>query len=117
MRDQHLAVELHDSVATAIRELSVGESVSVETGRETVTVEGRGCVEFDHEIALRYVDEGEVATRYWTSIGDALVGDRSIDWATDQLWSEVRAVFDGRLTLSEALGERQFAIHRIGPST
>ncbi|WP_101296935.1 UxaA family hydrolase [Halegenticoccus soli] len=50
-------------------------------------------------------------------VSEALVGDESLDWATDQLWDEVVAVANGRLTLSEALGESQFAIHRIGPST
>ncbi|WP_327053978.1 UxaA family hydrolase [Halomicrococcus gelatinilyticus] len=50
-------------------------------------------------------------------VSDALVGDRSIEWATDRLWDEIEAVVDGKLTMSEALGESQFAIHRIGPST
>jgi len=50
-------------------------------------------------------------------VSDALVGDRDIDWATDQLWAEVMEVADGKQTLSEVLGESQFAIHRIGPST
>jgi altronate dehydratase large subunit len=50
-------------------------------------------------------------------VSDALVGDRTIDWATDQLWDEILDVVNGKLTMSEALGESQFAIHRIGPST
>jgi altronate dehydratase large subunit len=50
-------------------------------------------------------------------VSDALVGEASIDWATDELWEEVLAVADGKQTLSEVLGEGQFAIHRIGPST
>jgi len=50
-------------------------------------------------------------------VSDALVGDASIDWATDQLWEELLAVVNGKRTLSEVLGESQFAIHRIGPST
>jgi altronate dehydratase large subunit len=50
-------------------------------------------------------------------VSDALVGDASVEWATDQLWDEVLEVVDGKQTLSEVLGESQFAIHRIGPST
>jgi len=50
-------------------------------------------------------------------VNEALVGGESIEWATDQLWNEVQDVVNGKLTLSEVLGESQFAIHRIGPST
>jgi len=50
-------------------------------------------------------------------VSEALVGDRDVEWATDQLWNEVTDVADGKQTLSEVLGESQFAIHRIGPST
>jgi altronate dehydratase large subunit len=50
-------------------------------------------------------------------VSEALVGDATIDWATDQLWAEITEVVDGKQTLSEVLGESQFAIHRIGPST
>jgi altronate dehydratase large subunit len=50
-------------------------------------------------------------------VSEALVGKRSIDWATERLWEEVTEVADGKQTLSEVLGESQFAIHRIGPST
>jgi len=50
-------------------------------------------------------------------VSEALVGDRTIEWARDRLWDEVVEVVNGKLTTSEALGESQFAIHRIGPST
>lgn len=50
-------------------------------------------------------------------VSDALVGDKSIEWATDELWDEIMDVVNGKQTLSEVLGESQFAIHRIGPST
>jgi altronate dehydratase large subunit len=50
-------------------------------------------------------------------VNEALVGDETIDWATDQLWDEIMDVVNGKQTLSEVLGESQFAIHRIGPST
>ncbi|MDR9382225.1 MAG: UxaA family hydrolase [Natronomonas sp.] len=50
-------------------------------------------------------------------VSEALVGDKDYDWAADQLWNEITRIVDGKLTMSEALGESQFAIHRIGPST
>jgi altronate dehydratase large subunit len=50
-------------------------------------------------------------------VSEALVGDESFDWAGDELWEEIEAVVNGKLTMSEAMGESQFAIHRIGPST
>jgi altronate dehydratase large subunit len=50
-------------------------------------------------------------------VSEALVGDESFEWATDQLWAEIEDVVNGKVTMSEALGESQFAIHRIGPST
>lgn len=50
-------------------------------------------------------------------VSEALVGDASIEWATDQLWDEIMEVVNGKQTLSEVLSESQFAIHRIGPST
>ncbi|PSP95952.1 hypothetical protein BRC91_00105 [Halobacteriales archaeon QS_4_62_28] len=50
-------------------------------------------------------------------VSEALVGDKTFDWATDQLWDEITDVINGKLTMSEAMGESQFAIHRIGPST
>jgi len=50
-------------------------------------------------------------------VSEALVGDQTLDWATDQLWDEIVEVVNGKLTGSEAMGESQFAIHRIGPST
>ncbi|WP_255197710.1 UxaA family hydrolase [Halorarius litoreus] len=50
-------------------------------------------------------------------VSEALVGDKSFEWATDQLWDELVEVVNGKVTMSEAMGESQFAIHRIGPST
>jgi len=50
-------------------------------------------------------------------VSEALVGDQDFEWATNQLWAEIEDIVDGKLTMSEALGESQFAIHRIGPLT
>jgi altronate dehydratase large subunit len=50
-------------------------------------------------------------------VSEALVGDEDFDWAADKLWDDVMEVASGKFTKSEAMGESQFAIHRIGPST
>ena len=42
-------------------------------------------------------------------VSEALVGDESFEWATDQLWDKLEEVVNGKVTLSEALGESQFA--------
>ena len=50
-------------------------------------------------------------------VSEALVGDKSLEWATDELWSELVEIVNGKVTMSETMGESQFAVHRIGPST
>jgi altronate dehydratase large subunit len=50
-------------------------------------------------------------------VSEALVGDKSLEWATDELWNELVEIVNGKMTMSETMGESQFAIHRIGPST
>jgi altronate dehydratase large subunit len=60
---------------------------------------------------------GRVPEETDVDVSEALVGDRSTEWATEELWDEITDVINGKQTLSEVLGESQFAIHRIGPST
>ena len=60
---------------------------------------------------------GRVPEETDVDVSEALVGDRSTEWATEELWDEIMDVVSGKQTLSEVLGESQFAIHRIGPST
>jgi len=50
-------------------------------------------------------------------VSEVLVGDVSIEWATNELWDGPTNIINGKLTLSETMCESQFAIHRIGPST
>lgn len=60
---------------------------------------------------------GRVPEETDVDVSEALVGDRSTEWATEELWDEITDIVNGKQTLSEVLGESQFAIHRIGPST
>ena len=72
MGDSHIvAVEPEDNVATAIRELSGGETVTVDVGDEEVTVEVTEDVGFGHKIALAEILEGGTVRKYGLSIGNA----------------------------------------------
>lgn len=72
MPDPYLkVVEPSDNVATALRDLEAGETVEVEVGDETRTIEVREDVAFGHKIAIEEIDAGETITKYGKSIGNA----------------------------------------------
>ena len=48
--------------------------------------------------------------------GEIVTGDRSIQDIGEKIFKEVLGVASGKLTKSEILGHREFAIYRIGPS-
>ncbi|MBX0296439.1 UxaA family hydrolase [Haloarcula nitratireducens] len=72
MPDRYLqVVEPTDNVATALRELEAGETVSVGVGDEERTVEIAEDVIFGHKIAIEDIASGETITKYGKSIGNA----------------------------------------------
>jgi altronate dehydratase small subunit len=72
MGDTHIiAVEPTDNVATAIRDVEAGETVTVEVAEKSWTVEVPEDVPFGHKIALEEIPEGETVTKYGKSIGNA----------------------------------------------
>jgi altronate dehydratase small subunit len=72
MGDTHIiAVESADNVATAIREVDADETVTVDVGNESLTVEMREDVRFGHKLALERITEGETVRKYGLSIGNA----------------------------------------------
>jgi altronate dehydratase small subunit len=72
MGDRHLVVvDPSDTVATAIRELEAGETVTVAVGTEERSIEIAEDVPFGHKIALTGIDAGESVSKYGHSIGDA----------------------------------------------
>jgi len=72
MPDRYLeVVEPEDNVATALRELESGETVTVAVGDEERTVEVPADVQFGHKIAIKDIAEGETITKYGKSIGNA----------------------------------------------
>lgn len=72
MGDSHIvAVEPEDNVATAIREVSEGETVTVDVGDDEVVVDVVEDVRFGHKIALEEIPRGETIIKYGLSIGQA----------------------------------------------
>ncbi|WP_265110781.1 UxaA family hydrolase [Halosolutus halophilus] len=81
MGDSHIvAVESDDNVATAIRELNGGETVTVDVGDNEVTVEVAEDVTFGHKIALEDIPEGETVYKYGLSIGYASRDIEAGEW-------------------------------------
>ncbi|WP_265110791.1 UxaA family hydrolase [Halosolutus halophilus] len=81
MGDSHIvAVESDDNVATAIRELEDGETVTVGVGDDEVRVEVTEDVTFGHKIALEDIPEGETVYKYGLSIGYASRDIEAGEW-------------------------------------
>ncbi len=72
MTDYHLeVVEPEDNVATALREVDAGETVTVAVGEETVTVDVLEDIAFGHKLAIEPIPAGETVRKYGKSIGNA----------------------------------------------
>lgn len=72
MPDRYLqVVEPVDNVATALRELEAGETVTVGVGGDERTIEVSDDVVFGHKIAIEDISAGETITKYGKSIGNA----------------------------------------------
>jgi altronate dehydratase small subunit len=72
MADRYLeVVEPEDNVATALRDVEAGETVTVAVGDEERTVEIPEDVRFGHKIAIEDIGAGETITKYGKSIGNA----------------------------------------------
>lgn len=81
MADRYLqVVERSDNVATALRELDAGETVTVAVGDEDRTIDVRDDVEFGHKIAVKDIPEGETITKYGKSIGNATKNIGAGEW-------------------------------------
>lgn len=81
MADNYLqVVEPEDNVATALRDLTAGETVTVAVGDGEVAVEVAEDVEFGHKIAITDILEGETVTKYGKSIGNATADIGPGEW-------------------------------------
>ncbi|MDR9382224.1 MAG: UxaA family hydrolase [Natronomonas sp.] len=72
MVERHIqVVEPEDNVATALREIEAGETLTIAVGDGTVTIEALTDIEFGHKLALEEMREGETIVKYGKSIGNA----------------------------------------------
>jgi altronate dehydratase small subunit len=64
-------VEDEDNVATALRAVEAGETVTVAVGDEERTVDLVDDVAFGHKLAVEDIPAGETVRKYGKSIGNA----------------------------------------------
>jgi altronate dehydratase small subunit len=78
----HVAILLNvsDNVATALQDLTAGDSVSVRIGETTYSVILREDIAFGHKYALRDIAQGEEVLKYGLPIGTALEEIRAGAW-------------------------------------
>jgi altronate dehydratase small subunit len=81
MPDRYLqVVEPSDNVATALRDVEAGETVTVAVGDGERTVEVVDDVGFGHKIAIEDIGDGETITKYGKSIGNATEDIAAGEW-------------------------------------
>jgi len=81
MADRYIqVVEPTDNVATALREIDAGETVTVAVGDEEHTVDVSEDVAFGHKIALEDIPESGEITKYGKSIGNASQDIAAGEW-------------------------------------
>lgn len=60
-----------DNVATAIKDLSKGESILIDVNGKEVTIEVNEDIPFGHKIAITNINKGEKVLKYGEVIGIA----------------------------------------------
>lgn len=81
MADRYLqVVEPTDNVATVLRKLEAGETVTVTVGDDERTVDVTEDVEFGHKIALKTLPAGETVIKYGKNIGNTSKDIRAGEW-------------------------------------
>jgi altronate dehydratase small subunit len=72
MADRYLeVVEPEDNVATALRDVEAGETVTVAVGDEQREIEVVDDVQFGHKLAVTDLSDGDTIRKYGKSIGNA----------------------------------------------
>jgi altronate dehydratase small subunit len=80
MENVAILLDPADNVATALRDLSKGESVTVVLNDVTYSVILREDIAFGHKYALRDIGEGQEILKYGLPIGKALKEIRAGEW-------------------------------------
>ena len=66
-----LVVDIRDHVATALRDITAGESVIIRKGEEALSIELLENIALGHKIALNDIPEGTEVRKYGEVIGRA----------------------------------------------
>ena len=74
MSQAAIVVDEKDNVATALRELEQGESISVEIGGRVADVTVLTPIPFGHKIALADIGAGQPIIKYGETVGLATEG-------------------------------------------
>jgi len=80
MSRKAILLDDRDDVATALKPLQKGESVSVEVAGRCVEVELLDEIPFGHKLALRDIAPGEPVLKYGLPIGKTLEAVRAGNW-------------------------------------
>ena len=80
MKNVAILLDPTDNVATALKELKAGETVTVMLEDVTYTVVLREDIAFGHKYALRDIPKDEELLKYGLPIGQALEDIRAGDW-------------------------------------
>lgn len=81
MADKYLqVVEPVDNVATALREISAGETVTVDVIDGERTIDVVDDIEFGHKLALEDIPDGGEITKYGKQIGNATTDISAGEW-------------------------------------
>lgn len=80
MKNVAILLDPTDNVATALQDLSAGETVTVKLDKVTYAVVLREDVAFGHKYALRDIAKGEALLKYGLPIGKALEEIRAGSW-------------------------------------
>ena len=74
MKRDAIVIKEDDNVATALRDLAAGETVSVGVGEAMVAVAVVDAITFGHKFAMRDIAAGEDILKYGEVIGRATAG-------------------------------------------
>ena len=80
MANKAILLNVKDDVATALTDLSTGESISTALDAVSVTTVLRENIKFGHKYALRDIRVGENILKYGLPIGKALSDIRTGEW-------------------------------------
>jgi altronate hydrolase len=75
-----ILLNVRDNVATALTDLSVGESIAVSLDDVSAEVVLCEDIQFGHKLALHHIPKGEEVLKYGLPIGKALADIRAGEW-------------------------------------